>query len=239
MRQRVSGFREGGMVVAVLATAIVFALLDPTQDYPVTAFVTDANVEDVSAFFTELFGDPYPPSADSEERLNELSMQLIELQGAAAGGDQEAIKKLIALSDELTQVQQAASLQSYLQLPAIHAENDWVFLDGSIDDFAMSPARAVTVGEDALLLVGEDRADEAPDVVVLGEPPVAIAHLAPEAGPAHVHAARGAGVTPVGDGLRTARRCGPEEHDSRDDGGHDRDGAGEELHDTGTFRKSA
>ena len=29
MRARISGFREGGMVVAVLATAIVFALLDP------------------------------------------------------------------------------------------------------------------------------------------------------------------------------------------------------------------
>lgn len=127
------------------------ALFDPTQNYPVTAFVTDASVEDVSAFFTELFGDPYPPSADSEARLAELSLQLVELQGAAASGDPEAIKQLIALSEELTQVQQAASLQAYLQLPVLHAENDWVFLDGSLEDFTMSPARAVTVGEDALL----------------------------------------------------------------------------------------
>jgi MYXO-CTERM domain-containing protein len=129
----------------------VSALLDPTEDYPVTAFVTDASVAEVSAFFSELFGDPYPPSADSEERLQELTMQLVELQGAAASGDPEAIMQLVALTDELTRVQQVASLQAYLQLPALHAENDWVWLDGSIEDFAMAPARAVTVGEDALL----------------------------------------------------------------------------------------
>jgi MYXO-CTERM domain-containing protein len=129
----------------------ISALFDPTQSYPVTAFVTDASVEEVSAFFTARFGDPYPPSADSEARLTELSMQLAELQGAAASGNPEAIKQLIALSEELTQAQQAASLAAYLQLPVLHAENDWVFLDGSIDDFAMTPVRAVTVGEDALL----------------------------------------------------------------------------------------
>ena len=129
----------------------VSALLDPTENYPVTAFVTDASVKEVSAFFSQLFGDPYPPSADNEARLTELSMQLAQLQGRAASGDQAAIKQLIALSDELAQVEQAASLQAYLQLPAIHAENDWVFLDGSLEDFAMTPVRAVTVGEDALL----------------------------------------------------------------------------------------
>jgi MYXO-CTERM domain-containing protein len=129
----------------------VSALLDPTEDYPVTAFVTDASVDEVSAFFTKLFGAPYPPSADSEARLAELTMQLVALQGAAASGDQEAIKKLIAISEELTQAQQVASLQAYLQLPVLHAENDQVFLDGSLEDFAMTPARAVTVGEDPLL----------------------------------------------------------------------------------------
>lgn len=129
----------------------VSALFDPTQSYPVTAFVTDASVEEVSAFFAERFGDPYPPSADSEARLAELSMQLAELQGAAASGNQEAIKQLIALSEELTEASQAASLATYLQLPVLHAENDWVFLDGPLEDFTMTPMRAVTVGEDALL----------------------------------------------------------------------------------------
>jgi MYXO-CTERM domain-containing protein len=129
----------------------VAALFDPSEDYPVTAFVTDASVEEVSAFFSELFGEPHPPSADSEARLTELSLQLAELQGAAASGDQKAIEQLIAVAEEISQVQQAASLQAYLQLPALHAENDWVFLDGSIEDFTMSPARAVTVGEDSLL----------------------------------------------------------------------------------------
>jgi MYXO-CTERM domain-containing protein len=129
----------------------VSALFDPTQSYPVTAFVTDASLEEVTAFFTERFGDPYPPSADSAARLTELSMQLAELQGAAANGNQEAIKQLIALSEEITEVQQAASLQAYLQLPVLHAENDWVFLDGPLEDFTMTPARAITVGEDVLL----------------------------------------------------------------------------------------
>jgi MYXO-CTERM domain-containing protein len=127
------------------------ALLDANEDYPVTAFATEASVDEVLAFFTDLFGEPYPPSADSEARLAELSMRFAELQGAAASGDQKAIEELIALSEELTQLQQVASLQAYLQLPALHAENAWVFLDGTIEDFTTAPTRAVTVGEDAAL----------------------------------------------------------------------------------------
>jgi MYXO-CTERM domain-containing protein len=127
------------------------AVFDPEQSFPVTAFVTDASLEDVSAFFTELFGEPLPPPEDSEARIEELSMRMVELQTAAAMGDQDAIKELIALSEELSQLQQGASLQAYLQLPALHAENDLIWLDGKLEDFAMTPTRAVMAGEDALL----------------------------------------------------------------------------------------
>lgn len=129
----------------------VRATFNPTEDYPVTAFVTDASLDDVSEFFTKLFGEPRGPVAGSQERLAELSMQLVELQGQAAGGDQEAIKQLQALVEELTQVQQVATLDAYLQLSAMHAENDLVWLDGGIDEVATQVMRGVTVGEDALL----------------------------------------------------------------------------------------
>jgi hypothetical protein len=129
----------------------VRATFNATEDYPVTAFVTDAGVDEVSEFFSKLFGEPHGPVAGSQQRLTELTMQLVELQGQAAGGDQDAIKELQALVEELTQVQQAASLDTYLQLSTMHAENDLVWLDGGIDEVATQVMRAVTVGEEPLL----------------------------------------------------------------------------------------
>lgn len=127
------------------------AAFDPTQSFPVTAFSTDASLDDVSAFFTELFGEPLPPPANNEERIEEVAMRMQELQTAAGMGDQDAIQELIALSEELQQLQQGSLLQAYLQLPALHAENDLIWLDGKLEDFAMTPTRAVMAGEDALL----------------------------------------------------------------------------------------
>jgi MYXO-CTERM domain-containing protein len=129
----------------------ITAAFDPTQSFPVTAFVTDASLDEVSAFFTELFGEPLPPPADNEDRINELTMRMQELQAAAAMGDQDAIKELIKLSEELQQLQQGSLLQSYLQLPALHAENDLIWLDGKLEEFATTPTRAVMAGEDPLL----------------------------------------------------------------------------------------
>lgn len=129
----------------------ITAAFDPAQSYPVTTFVTDASLDEVSAFFTELFGKPLPPPANNEERIQELAMRMQELQAAAAMGDQDAIKEMIALSEELQQLQQGSLLQAYLQLPVLHAENDLIWLDGKLEDFAMTPTRAVMAGEDPLL----------------------------------------------------------------------------------------
>jgi MYXO-CTERM domain-containing protein len=129
----------------------VRAFLDPAGDYPVTAFSTDASFDDVSAFFTERFGEPWGPVAGTQQRLADLSLQLVTLQAAAAGGDQAAIKKLQDLAGELEKTQRLASLDTYLQLTAMHAENDLVWLDGDIDDAATQLMRAVTAGEDSLL----------------------------------------------------------------------------------------
>jgi MYXO-CTERM domain-containing protein len=129
----------------------MIAAFDPTQSYPVTTFVTDASLDEVSAFFTELFGEPLPPPADNEARIEELAMRMEELQAAAAMGDQDAIKEFIALSEELQQLQQGTLLQAYLQLPELHAENDLIWVEGKLEDFATTPTRAVMAGEDALL----------------------------------------------------------------------------------------
>lgn len=129
----------------------MIAAFDPTQSFPVTTFVTDASLDDVSAFFTELFGEPLPPPADNEARIEELTLRIQELQTRAAMGDQDAIKEFIALSEEIQQLQQGTLLQAYLQLPALHAENDLIWLDGKLEDFATTPTRAVMAGEDPLL----------------------------------------------------------------------------------------
>lgn len=127
-------------------------LFDPTQDYPVTAFVTDASLEDVEAFFTERFGPPLGPIAGTQERQLELTQELLQLQQAAAGGDQRAIKRIQEIGDELTALQQSSSLDVYLHLTAIHAENDRVWVDAEeLDDAATRPVRAVTAGADPLL----------------------------------------------------------------------------------------
>jgi hypothetical protein len=129
----------------------VYSFFDPTQNYPVTTFLTEASVEDVSDFFSALFGEPHAPVADGEQRMQELNEQLIELQGRAASGDQDAIAAMQRVVEEMTVLQEALMLGNFLQLPAIHAENDLVFLDGTPEDLYTAPLRAVTVGADELL----------------------------------------------------------------------------------------
>jgi hypothetical protein len=129
----------------------VYSFFDQTQDYPVTTFLTDATVEDVSDFFSALFGEPHAPVADGEQRMQELNEQLIELQGRAASGDQDAIAEMQRVVEEMTALQEALMLGTFLQLPTIHAENDLVFLDGTPEDLYTAPVRAVTVGADELL----------------------------------------------------------------------------------------
>lgn len=129
----------------------VHSALDPMTDYPVTSFITDASVDEVSAFFTKQFGKPYGPIGDTQAQLQQLNSQLIMLSTAAAQGDMTAIAKLKELSTEINRVQQTSTLAAVLQLTAIHADKDLVWVDGDLNALFTTPFRAVTVGQDALL----------------------------------------------------------------------------------------
>lgn len=120
-------------------------------DYPVTSFVTDASVEEVSAFFTQRFGKSYGPYGEAQTHYQELTLELVGLQAAAQKGDQAAIARLQQIGEELQSLQDLITLGSSLQLPTIHAENDLVWIDGNVDDLLSNPSRAVTVGADASL----------------------------------------------------------------------------------------
>ena len=126
-------------------------IFDFTQDYPVSTFATDASLDDVAAFFTMRFGKPLGPVAGSAQRQAELSLELSQLSQAAAGGDQQAIKRIQELSGELEGLQQSTSLDQLFYLSALHADNDLVWLDGDVNDAYTQPVRAVTAGEDPLL----------------------------------------------------------------------------------------
>ena len=131
----------------------VFTFTDTTLEYPVTAFVTDAALDDVIAHFNEVFGaPPNPPAAESLAELNAITEQIVALQVDALNGDMDAIAKIGKLSEELAVVQAAATLGSRLQLDAIHAGNDvyWVG-GGDLDDQLAPLPRAVTAGLDAEL----------------------------------------------------------------------------------------
>lgn len=129
----------------------VAELLDPTLDYPVTSFVTDASLEDVADFFSERFGEPYGPVAEIEARIQRLSAELAPLQAAAANGDPAAMKAWAEAVQVLTAAHEELSTGAYYQLSSIHAEKDLVWIDGDAPDIAERLPRAVTAGEDPLL----------------------------------------------------------------------------------------
>lgn len=130
---------------------IIRALPPPEPDYAVSAYMTDATVDEVAQFFTQLFGEPLGTLAQANADYEELTLQLAPLQTAAASGDRSAIDQLSALTSHLRQVQGVLTLGGLLQLETIHAENDQLWLDGTVQDFFKSPRRAVTVGHDEAL----------------------------------------------------------------------------------------
>jgi len=129
----------------------VRAAFVPDEDYPLTAFVTDASLNDVRAFFTQRFGEPLGPVSGATERLSDLTVELQEAQQAAMNGDQAAIKRLQEIGEEMAQTQQLTSLDAYLQLSANHAENDLIWIEGNLDDVYLRVPRTVTASQDSLL----------------------------------------------------------------------------------------
>ncbi len=131
----------------------VFDLQDPTLDYPVTAFVTDADVEDVTAHFSNAFGrDPYPPAAQSQLEMQTLSAELVELQLEVIDGNTDVIERMQEVSDELLALSEVVNVSARFQLQAIYAGDDVWWVDSGAEAAAEGPLpRAVTVGEDARL----------------------------------------------------------------------------------------
>jgi len=129
----------------------VRATFVPGEDYPLTAFVTDASLDEVKKFFTQRFGEPLGPVAGAAERLGELTLELQEAQSAAMSGNQAAIKRLQEVVEEMVQTQKLTSLDAYLQLSANHADHDLVWIEGNADDVALQVPRTVTAGRDSLL----------------------------------------------------------------------------------------
>jgi MYXO-CTERM domain-containing protein len=126
-------------------------LLNPSLDYPVTSFVTDASLEEVAEFFRERFGEPYGPVAEIEARIERLTIELAPLQAAAASGDPAAMKAWAEAVQVLTAAHEELTAGAYYQLSSIHAQNDLVWIDGDTPELAEQLPRAVTAGEDVLL----------------------------------------------------------------------------------------
>jgi hypothetical protein len=129
-----------------------FDFSDTTADYPITAFVTDASLDDVTDHFTALFGKaPYPPAAESQAKLNAITEEMVALQIDALNGDQAAIEKMQELGEQMAELQEGVTVASRLQLPAFHAGNDVFWAGGDTDDVTGPLPRAVSVGEDERL----------------------------------------------------------------------------------------
>lgn len=130
----------------------VIDFADTTVDYPVTAFATDAALEDVIEHFTKLFGgDPNPPAGESQAKLQSVTEEMVALQVDALNGDMDAIARIQQLGEQMAELQEAVTLGSRLQLMGIHAENAVFWVDG--DDASATGAlpRAVAVEHDPLL----------------------------------------------------------------------------------------
>lgn len=127
---------------------------DPDADpegIPVTAFVTDADVSEVEAHFTSVFGgEPYPPLAELEARQDELSAELNDL--AMNFSDPAAATRFQELSEELQENQVALLVAGQLGLDSDEYADHVFWATLSSDQFAMGPMpRAVTLGTDTRL----------------------------------------------------------------------------------------
>jgi hypothetical protein len=127
---------------------------DPSvANIPVTGYVTDASVEEVSAHFTRVFGQkPYPSLNASLEAQQTLVNELLTLQQRLAGGDTSVLPRLQEISTELETSQRANMLGARLNLEALGA-GDHVFWTNAVSDdtFTAPLERAVAVGTDSQL----------------------------------------------------------------------------------------
>lgn len=130
----------------------VVDFMDTTVDYPVTAFATDSDLDDVTDYFTKLFGkEPKPPTGESQAKLLAITEEMVALQVDALDGDMAAIKRIQELGDQMAELQEAVTLGNRLQLGGIHAENSVFWVEGDEQDATQPLPRAVAIEHDALL----------------------------------------------------------------------------------------
>lgn len=117
----------------------------------VTAFVTDADVSEVEAHFTSVFGaEPYPPVAQLEARQDELSAELNEL--AMNFSDLAAAMRFQKLTEELQKNQAALLVAGQICLNSDEYADHVFWATLSSDQFSTGPMpRAVTLGTDTRL----------------------------------------------------------------------------------------
>lgn len=130
----------------------VVDFMDLTVDYPVTAFATEADIDEVTEHFTELFGKaPNPPVGESQAKLLAITEEMVALQVDALNGDMDAIARIQELGEQMSELQNAVTLGNRLQLAGIHAENAVFWVDGDAEDATQPLPRAVAVDHDVLL----------------------------------------------------------------------------------------
>ncbi len=127
---------------------------DPDADpegIAVTAFVTDADVSEVEAHFTSVFGaKPYPPVAQLEARQTELSAELNKL--AMNFSDPAAAMRFQELTKELQENQAALLVAGQIGLDSDEYADHVFWVTLASDQSSPGPMpRAVTLGTDMRL----------------------------------------------------------------------------------------
>ncbi|MFO0724430.1 MAG: hypothetical protein U1E65_11640 [Myxococcota bacterium] len=123
---------------------------DPTDQIPVTSFVTDAPLAEVTAHFTTLFGGP-PNEALSAARAHTEALQaeLMPLEARAIAGDTAAIARLREVSEQLQAAQQAQLIGERLGLEGLGCLDQIYWNAAPAANAATGPSlRAVVVGTD-------------------------------------------------------------------------------------------
>jgi hypothetical protein len=125
---------------------------DTPVTFPISAFVTDDSVANVSAHFTTVFGaEPFPSLEENQAEQEAISAELSSLQGGLIAGDQAAVDRYEALADRLGPLGNALGIATRLGINDAQADAVY-WSDIPIDLAYEGPVmRSVSVVSDALL----------------------------------------------------------------------------------------
>jgi hypothetical protein len=132
---------------------VLYGTYDENDQIPVTGFVTDSPVADVTAFFTGLFKkEPYPPLLTLQAKYAQLEAEIEALTEKLQSGDQNAAKRLTELVDELTPLQAAMAYAESYEFEDQQCADHVFWVDSKSDEPSYDAVpRAVAVGPDRLI----------------------------------------------------------------------------------------